>query len=1317
MPLTNIINAKEAGQTFQPLLLAEITFADGSVLRLSTHDLRQATTGVQWNHNDYLPRILNSDSAATQALSSLGIDTIPYITLKLADADRTLWQSYEQRKGFKGASVVFRFVFFDVVNKTFSSDSVIKFVGICESPSNDDDSLTVRCMSKMNMAKVYLPAIQIQRVCPWPFPDTTNLTSTQGQALRQAAADDSSSPCYRCGYSPDATGGNARGNYQSGSSPFNSCDQTYASCLARMGNAALGSAHAAILKDNAGRATGRFGGISYITPGSWSGTPWGSSKESKWNPNWDNSGVFNQFMPIVYGTAMVYPPVLNVEGDANSTRGEVLVHLGPIVDSPTFQTFNVGDHDIQCAQGINGAGFPVTDPLRRYNIFSNGGRNGALLTDTATTINDPDPHGGMVTAEFVVLAAECSSNSAPTVRAVIMGKKVPAFMPFNSISSGHINCSNNLLFGEGTDVTITGTGSALDGKTFPTRNNSSNGVDLVGCTGSCGAGYFGGAISDPNQRLGSTPTGLANADNSNVNQQFINGCGANPVWVIMDLLIQAGWSYGDFDMPTWIAAAAVCDRQITDDDGNTHALFSTSLVLKDPKSVADLVRGVRLSCRATLMPSLRNTTNQGLLGIMIEQTLADQQPIDIPESNWHTPVASMDHTGSPKSGYVAYRFSDDNGTILRRNKKSTLQINQQPTNNSFNSISFQFQDSQNSYVTDTITVRDSRDINNIGQEVSYSLPVLGINTYDAGQRCGAWFIGKNLQGNPRGDSKGTWDFRFETSFRAAHLMIGDLILVNSVHDGITDTLARVTSVTPTTDWETMTIEAAWHLDVWCMDTFGEKQFTTRSNVTQSLVRPPLAWSPNQAAPVNSNDPLGQALTFDLTQGYYTDSKGNMQPNLVINGQVPGQSLSSSVIPPLFDMTATATPGTGTIAGGRYYSIAICTQDAAGLWSKPSNIVNVAIPSGLNTYSIKVTGLNWQTYAGQTNTAYGVFLGPDNNHMTLQGSPITTFGSSVTVSSYSPAGMAMPDSQFDHFRAKVFKARHTGSTGAQVVAISGSIITVGAAWTVNCFQNRVLSFIAAESAGLLKVRNYPVISNTANTITVSGNPQADGVQVGDVFVVRLGVTSATANTIQDLAWNGGGYPMGSNVEKGKTLRFLNGTNKGQTYTITGNTTDTVTIQGQFTTTPDSTSIWAITEPDFISTDSPSMPITVPVDNDDGSTILVEVDTVDSTGQECANMLSPVRDIYIYAAGITKTITADYTQQATDGRIFVDSSAGNITITLLDSSLVPNQLLFIQKVSTDTNTVTVNVAAGSDDTFSDGTTTQVLTNQGDCLNLQF
>src|ERR1700722_14266909 len=146
MPLTNIQTAKELSIAYAPLLLCEITFNDNSVLRVSSHDFQASTTGVQWNGNDYLPRLMNNTLSTAQGLSSLGVDIIPQIELKFADADKTLWINYEsqQGRGFRGASIVLRFLFYDVVGQTFSSDSVVKFVGICESPSNDDETLSVR---------------------------------------------------------------------------------------------------------------------------------------------------------------------------------------------------------------------------------------------------------------------------------------------------------------------------------------------------------------------------------------------------------------------------------------------------------------------------------------------------------------------------------------------------------------------------------------------------------------------------------------------------------------------------------------------------------------------------------------------------------------------------------------------------------------------------------------------------------------------------------------------------------------------------------------------------------------------------------------------------------------------------------------------------------------------------------------------------------------------------------------------------------------------------------------------------------------------
>jgi hypothetical protein len=89
--------------------------------------------------------------------------------------------------------------------------------------------------------------------------------------------------------------------------------------------------------------------------------------------------------------------------------------------------------------------------------------------------------------------------------------------------------------------------------------------------------------------------------------------------------------------------------------------------------------------------------------------------------------------------------------------------------------------------------------------------------------------------------------------------------------------------------------------------------------------------------------------------------------------------------------------------------------------------------------------------------------------------------------------------------------------------------------------------------------------------------------------------------------------------------------------------------------------------------------------------------------------PMRDIYFFGAGGTRTVAADYTMAATDGIIKVDASAADVTITLLPYASIPNQRVHVQKLDAGTHTVTVQTTAG--DTFSDGSTSRVLAAQGD------
>src|ERR1700744_3353693 len=96
-----IINtAKELVQGFQPLLLAQLTWADGTTLYFSTHNLSSVTGGFPYSGNNYMPRILDEQITAVQALSEQGISLTPTVTLKLADADSFLYNNVENVRGF-----------------------------------------------------------------------------------------------------------------------------------------------------------------------------------------------------------------------------------------------------------------------------------------------------------------------------------------------------------------------------------------------------------------------------------------------------------------------------------------------------------------------------------------------------------------------------------------------------------------------------------------------------------------------------------------------------------------------------------------------------------------------------------------------------------------------------------------------------------------------------------------------------------------------------------------------------------------------------------------------------------------------------------------------------------------------------------------------------------------------------------------------------------------------------------------------------------------------------------------------------------------
>ena len=143
MSVPNIATAKEQAQTYQPLLLAEISFYNYGLpsavtYRLASHMLSGTSDGgggFAYGGHDYDPRILNTEDLISQLLSDQGIDYPPSVSIVAADPDSKIWTTYELPIGFKGAQLVLRFVFWDADTSSFSPDSITFPTLICERAS------------------------------------------------------------------------------------------------------------------------------------------------------------------------------------------------------------------------------------------------------------------------------------------------------------------------------------------------------------------------------------------------------------------------------------------------------------------------------------------------------------------------------------------------------------------------------------------------------------------------------------------------------------------------------------------------------------------------------------------------------------------------------------------------------------------------------------------------------------------------------------------------------------------------------------------------------------------------------------------------------------------------------------------------------------------------------------------------------------------------------------------------------------------------------------------------------------------------------
>ena len=378
--MPTIYEVKEQPITDTPLLVFDCVLPDGRAEHWSTHAVSVA--GVV-----YEPRVMTHNAFELQAASDQGIDGIPRITLVLGNAD-SHFSEIERATGWKGARLTASFLFYDLRKDEAATETSVLFQGICNPPDEiREATFRITATNRMNLQRLLLPQVRIQRRCPWEFPSNPEQRAEAVDGGKHGKY----SRYFRCGYSADAAGG--RGSLEAGQ-PFMACGHTRTDCEAR-------------------GMFSHFGGIEFVPPAIQVRTY--GDKSNHISAVAVNETRYNDFVPMVYGTAWYNPPVVFARNDGNLTRMEVLLGVGEMQG-----VLKVLVNNVEIPAGVPGTNMTGTG---WYNVPTLGTRRGATDPDFA----EGDPYGSMAYVSVVVPNRLNDGTSLPKISVLGAGLRLPVF--------------------------------------------------------------------------------------------------------------------------------------------------------------------------------------------------------------------------------------------------------------------------------------------------------------------------------------------------------------------------------------------------------------------------------------------------------------------------------------------------------------------------------------------------------------------------------------------------------------------------------------------------------------------------------------------------------------------------------------------------------------------------------------------------------------------------------------------------------------------------------------------------------------------------
>ncbi|MBV9268303.1 MAG: hypothetical protein JO061_19195 [Acidobacteriaceae bacterium] len=542
-----------------------------------------------------------------------------------------------------------------------------------------------------------------------------------------------------------------------------------------------------------------------------------------------------------------------------------------------------------------------------------------------------------------------------------------------------------------------------------------------------------------------------NADGSFQSTTYTN----NPAWVILDILQRCGWDTSELNLGSFSSSAAFCGTLISTTDLNGNPIYvpryECNLILTKRQSAASVVRGIRVgSC---LM--LRYGTT-GLLELLPENTIAGQQPALPDGSNSTDPL---------NNGWPAYEFSDASapfsGIARTAQGASSLRVLARSVAETSNRLSVEFQDEWNEYQQDSLSVVNADDAALIGYEVSSQSTALGIANMSQANRVLLRQLDKSIDGN--------LFVEFQTSFRALKIRPGDIIALTYLKEGFSRTPFRVVKLSPSLNYQLVTVVAQIHDDDWYSDNPAVLAAAGRQPGAQSDVPRPLIG----LVPHNDSNGNLEYFDFQITDFLQSQGDGTATDILTVGFSVPSSPDPNAPSVPLVSLAPQFSATGGSLAGGVTQYYAVTAVDQAGREGPLSFTVPAAIPNGSNTNTVTLVGLSFPATA----TSFNVYRGTTPQLLYRIASEVALSSTYTdTGSSVQPVGP--PDSSFDHAN---FYYRYEFAGPFEATSASSSTIACADMGAVPlAYAGMLVRIIDGSGRG----QERTITTNDATTLTVT-----------------------------------------------------------------------------------------------------------------------------------------------------------------------------------------------------------------------------------------